>query len=80
MKQPKASTALRTPEDVKAEFKRQGQSISGWAMKNRFPPHLVYAILGGNKDSKCVRGDSHRIAVLLRLKHGELIEADGQAA
>ncbi len=72
MKQAKPETRLRTATEARAEFKRKGISISSWAVQNQVPTHLVYAILGGNPKCRCERGISHRIAVLLRLKEGEL--------
>lgn len=59
---------LRTAEEARAELKRQGISISQWAVANRFSTTLVFEVLGGRK--KCLRGQSHDIAVKLGLKDG----------
>lgn len=61
--------ALRTADDVKAELNAKGVSISQWATANGFATNLVYEVLRGRP---AVRGQSHRIAVALGLKHGEV--------
>lgn len=66
---------LKTREQVRAEFANKGQSISAWAVKNKYSPSLVLAILNDNDQNparKCSRGDSHNIAVSLGLKQGEI--------
>ena len=59
---------LRTPDEVRAELKRQGVSISRWAISNGFSTNLVFEVLAGRK--KCIRGQAHNIAVKLGLKEG----------
>ena len=56
-------------------------AISGAAMiVGTAPPKvgrsLVYAVLAGRK--KCYRGDSHKVAVLLGLKDGVIVESRSQ--
>lgn len=60
----------RSPEDVRAEFQRKGISIAGWATAHGFNTNLVFEVLAGRK--KGIRGQSHRIAVMLGLKEGEI--------
>lgn len=48
-------------------FEDQGIAISDWSISRGFNPALVYAVLQGRR--KCVRGQSHRIAIELQLKH-----------
>lgn len=60
----------RTCEDVAEKFREMGVSVAAWARVNGFNPSLVYRILGGRQ--KCLRGQSHQIAVLLGLRHGKL--------
>lgn len=62
--------ALKTPEQARAEFDRKGIAVAQWAEQNGFSRSLVYGVLNGTK--KCFRGDSHKIAVLLGMKHGEV--------
>ncbi|MBS1186698.1 MAG: DNA-binding protein [Burkholderiaceae bacterium] len=64
--------ATRTPDDVRAEFLRKGISITSWAISHGFTPNLVFEVLAERK--KCLRGQSHKIAVLLGLKQGEIAD------
>jgi gp16 family phage-associated protein len=59
----------KTREQVKKEFARKGVSIRAWAIANDFDPKLVYEVLA-NPERKCMRGQSHKIAVRLGLKEG----------
>jgi gp16 family phage-associated protein len=63
---------VKTREQVKAEFARKGISVRGWAIANGFTPSLVHEILDEKKERKCLRGQSHKIAVRLGLKKGEI--------
>lgn len=62
----------KTLAQVKNEFNFRGESITGWARKNGFNPESVKKVLHGK--SKCVRGNAHKIAVLLGIKEGEIIK------
>ncbi|WP_082451024.1 hypothetical protein [Sphingomonas sp. Leaf22] len=55
---------------ARARLFATGMSISDWARRHGFAPKLVYSILEGRR--RCARGQSHRIAILLDLKDGEL--------
>jgi gp16 family phage-associated protein len=68
---------LRTADQARAELRAKGISITQWAIANRFSPNLVFEVLGGRK--KCVRGQTHEIAIKLGLKAGEIC-ADPAAA
>lgn len=63
---------LRTPEEVKADFARKGISLSAWARQNGIHPKQVHDVLSGRTRGKY--GDAHKIAVLLGIKDGEIIE------
>lgn len=65
-------SCLKTLQEVRAEFNRIGKPVSKWADEHGFHRSLVYAVLGGRK--KCNRGNAHKIAVLLGLKDGEIVE------
>lgn len=69
MSKPKS---LKTPAQARAEFNHRGLSISAWARQHKVGRSLVYEILAGRK--KCHRGASHKVAVLLGLKVGEIVE------
>jgi gp16 family phage-associated protein len=67
---------LRTFAQARREFHSQGVSIVKWAELNGFDLHLVYAVLRGNR--KCLRGESHAIAVALGVKPApRSIEVEG---
>lgn len=54
-----------TEAKIKKRMRDEGVSISEWAISNGFKPSSVYAVLSGRK---CIRGQSHKIAVRLGLK------------
>ena len=57
---------------ARAEFASNGVSIAAWAKANGFTQSLVYEVLAGRK--KCLRGKSHKIAVLLGIKTGGVVD------
>jgi gp16 family phage-associated protein len=62
---------MKTLEQVRAEFHRAGRSITDWAATHGYPVYLVQQVLSGR--SRCLRGKSHEIAVLLELKDGYIV-------
>ena len=69
---------LRTPANAREElFDRTGDSISAWAVRHGLTPQTVFDLLHGRCKGK--RGDSHRAAVLLGLKHGEITSVESTA-
>ena len=65
---------LKTPQQARDEFASKGLSIAQWAAEHKLNKNIVYDLLAGNARRKCLRGQSHRAAVLLGIKHGELVE------
>jgi gp16 family phage-associated protein len=65
---------VSTHEDVLAEFRRRGVSVSAWARRHGVSPQLTYQILSGRKVG--LRGQSHQICVLLGLKPGVVAGTD----
>ncbi|WP_434147963.1 DNA-binding protein [Methylocaldum gracile subsp. desertum] len=65
---------VKTPKEVKEEFIRKGLSVSEWAKAHGFNRGLVHAVLRGERS--CLRGDSHKIAVLLGIKDGVIEDDD----
>jgi gp16 family phage-associated protein len=65
-----AKAPLKTPEQVRAEFDAAGISFAEWARAHKVSRALVWKVLSSPTRNK--RGESHRIAVLLGLKSGEL--------
>ena len=57
-----------TVDQVKAEFRRRGISVSEWARLRGVSAQLTYQILARRKVG--VRGQSHAISVMLGLKSG----------
>lgn len=63
---------IRSPEECRSLIEGTGISIAEWARENRFSSGLVYQILEGKR--RCLRGQSHKIAVALGLKAGLLTD------
>lgn len=59
--------------DVKHIFDEAGVSVAEWARVNGFSTTLVYQVLGGKR--KCLRGQSHQIALALGIKKGAFMDA-----
>lgn len=53
---------------AKQLFEATGTSVAEWARVRGFSAGLVYQVLEGQR--KCMRGQSHRIAIALGLKQG----------
>ena len=69
---------IKSRAEVRAEFARRGWSISGWAKQHGYSPVLVSDILNDNEANpkrKCLRGESHNIAVALEIKQGLISRA-----
>ena len=67
---------LKTPEQVKADFKRSGISIARWAAMNGLTEGTVYSVLKGKTIG--LRGNCHRAAVLLGIKDGVIAAEESQ--
>ncbi len=59
--------------DVKLIFDESGVSVAEWARTNGFSSTLVYQVLDGKR--KCLRGQSHQIALALGIKKGISMDA-----
>lgn len=66
---------FKTRGEVLAEFARKGQSIRGWAKANGVDPSVANGVLRGKLTGRI--GESHKAAVKLGLKDGEIVEAGG---
>lgn len=60
------SRELRSLEEAQQWFRDRGKTVVDWAIERGFNPTLVYTVLQGRR--KCLRGQSFRIAVALKLK------------
>jgi gp16 family phage-associated protein len=63
---------LRTPEEVRADFRRRGKTIRSYAKAKGVSEQLVHAVLSGL--AKGHYGRSHEIAVDLGLKDGVITD------
>lgn len=66
------NTQLHETDSVRALFADSGISVAEWARVQGFSTGLVYQVLEGRR--KCLRGQSHRIAVALGLKKGKTMD------
>lgn len=64
---------LRTPQEIKAEWLRKGVTQNDWARKHGFVPSAVSQVINGKNSAR--KGTGHKIAVMLGLKDGEIVEA-----
>lgn len=62
---------MLSAQEVKVNLDKNGMSIRSWAIKNGFTPSLVSGVLSGRIG--CRFGKSHKIAVLLGIKEGEIV-------
>jgi len=70
-----ATMPLKTRQQIRAEFASLGWSYSSWAKQRGYSVPLVLIIIGDdeiNPRRKCLRGESHNIAVELGLKQGQV--------
>jgi gp16 family phage-associated protein len=61
---------LKTREQVLEEFDRKGISITKWSRDHGLNPSTVRAVLKCNRKARI--GESHKAAVMLGIKAGEL--------
>ena len=65
---------LRTREEVLADFANKGISIRSWALENRISPSVVHSVLKGKLKGRI--GESHKAAVKVGLKNGEILQGE----
>lgn len=61
-----------TPQQAREQLDRRGISSAAFARQHDLHPRLVCAVLAGRL--KCRIGESHRAAVLLGMKNGEIVD------
>ena len=66
------SLKLKTPQDIKNEWRYAGITMSDWARKHGFCKATVSQVLNGRNTAS--RGVGHRIAVQLGIKDGVIGE------
>ena len=62
---------VKTLKQVRDEFRRSGRSVVSWAREHNVSVSLDYEVFKGRA---CLRGQSHKIAVLLGVKDGVIEE------
>jgi len=68
-----SNSPIRTTDEVREELARRGIAINEWAREMGFSPGLVHQVLAGRL--RCTRGESHKVAVMLGLKVGVIVDA-----
>lgn len=63
---------LRTPQEIRAEWLRKGLGQNDWARRHGFKPATVCQVMNGKNSG--ARGTGHKIAVMLGIKDGVIIE------
>ena len=61
-------TSIRSAEEAREAMNAAGISVSAWAKAHGFKPSTVAAVLRGDRPARI--GESHKVAVTLRLKAG----------
>lgn len=64
-------TPALTPKQARELLDRKGISAAAFARQHELHPRLVCAVLSGRL--QCRIGESHRAAVLLGIKDGEVV-------
>ena len=62
---------MHSVKSVRTIFEDSGISVAEWARAKGFSTSLVYQVLEGRR--KCLRGQSHQIAVALGIKQGSIV-------
>lgn len=68
----KTTQSLKTREQVLADFKNAGITLSEWSRANGFHRMTVVDLLRGTRQG--LRGETHRCAVALGLKEGVVMD------
>lgn len=63
---------VRTLQEAREDLERKGLSVRKWASMHDLSPTMVRGILAGKINYRI--GKSHRAAVLLGIKVGEIVE------
>lgn len=72
-----AEDLLQRAAEAKQALADRGVSVAQWAAENKFCTNLVWQVLAGKR--RCVRGQSHAIAVKLGIKQGSVCTDPGRA-
>lgn len=61
-----ATKKLKTPEQIKEEFRRTGKTLAEWARENNFDYPIVLGVMNGQMKGHF--GKAHKVAVALGMK------------
>lgn len=61
---------LLTPKQAREALARRGLGVATWARVNKVSTVVAYRVLDGR--CKGLRGEGHKVAVLLGIKEGEI--------
>lgn len=67
--------SLKTRQEILDEFSRKGISVRKWALSRGICPSTVRGVLSGRLTGRI--GESHKAAVLLGIKAGEIVDDCG---
>lgn len=63
---------MKTPDEAKAELVRRGETVADWARRHMVDAGHVRGVLAGRVKGR--NGEAHKIAVLLGIKDGVIVE------
>lgn len=66
------NTLEQRTNKAKETLNRQGLTVSAWSLKNGFSRNLVIDVIRGRIKGRINKG--HKIAVLLGIKEGEIVD------
>lgn len=64
---------MTTSQEFRQSLSARGESVSAWSQRHGLQAQVVFDLLRGR--SKGLRGEAHRAAVLLGMKHGDITGA-----
>lgn len=67
---------MKTIQEAKLEMLRRGETAADWARKHRVSGEIVRGVLCGRIKGRS--GEAHKIAVLLGIKDGVIVEDEGR--
>lgn len=68
-----AAISEQALDAARSRLSHDGETVQAWAARHDVSPSTVYEVLAGRK--KCRRGDAHRVAVLLGIKEGVILDS-----
>lgn len=67
---------MQRAKQFRQELQERGESVAGWASRHGLQAQVVHDLLRGR--STGLRGESHRAAVLMGLKKGQVKISDSK--